>query len=1060
MILTKQRIAAVDLNDLTYQKVSCGKAEELLYVVPTNRKVRALKKEFIAISLDETLTKTNVETLGTLSSKLLSVFKNFKPLTETASSVLLKQSIKKCEMKYFSNYENNIPEGTINRVSSVISEYKKQGITPDKIIKEAEKLTGTEKVKALDIANIYFRFNNICTQLSVKEIGDVYQDLIATGSEKFNSAFMENYNQVDTVIINGFDEFSNLEIEIIDLLSFVPRISLYLYFDYSPGNSFIFSHLDKCYDSLYGKGFRPIIDKTFTSRTDFTSLIQEKLFKPNSDPPIKSYKEMVTEIVGGDREKEIEIIAKEIKNVLLNAETEPHKICIAFNLIDKYSPLVREIFSSMQIPFNLTDRLQLSKSYPVIGIINFLEILENDFYYKNIFRALSCGYFDFGNIELSKIMSAAENLKIISGYNIWIQKLQKKIIELNEDFDLDEYEKQKFRQTYNKVLVDIQSINKLLAPFDKNLTLKEFLVELKKLIFSLKLPIKLLAPQSGREEEHIKAAFVFLDAIEEVFVLLQTESDDKKKFPLNFFLDQLKIIAQSTRFNIKERSNYGVQITTINEIRGLQFDYLFLSGLCEGDFPTRFNPEIFFSGSFQKGENIHQTEERYHFYQSLSCWNNKLYLTYPLTEKEKELIPSNFLRDIKSLLQIEAKTEKDYFDSVFSKAEVLKSTTDETLISIEDNQNLLSMINWENVSKAKKIEKLRRENPAEENIFNGYINPANNEFKISENAFEKLKSLEDRQYSATQLEKYALCPYQYFIERILNIEMIGEPTEEVEAFELGTLLHTILYEFYSTITSEQITIKNCSKEKFDYLINLIFEVAVERIEDAQLNPAVSFYEKEKILGIDGNKEESILYQFLKYERESETGFVPKFFETVFGELRNSGKGNISLNNFSIDKIKLRGKIDRLEINEDDNAFNVVDYKLSGKKPTEDDLLNGLSLQLPVYMIAAKEILKKHFNKDYDPAGALIYSLKFNEKDFGRILIGKRRMKEYSSVDESKKKEIIEYYNTLLDACKNSITSYVENIKTGKFNLSMLKEREAKVCGYCSFKPVCRIQTVK
>ena len=50
----------------------------------------------------------------------------------------------------------------------------------------------------------------------------------------------------------------------------------------------------------------------------------------------------------------------------------------------------------------------------------------------------------------------------------------------------------------------------------------------------------------------------------------------------------------------------------MNEIRGLNFDYLFISGLCDGDFPTRYSPEIFFSGAYVKSEIYHQTEERYH----------------------------------------------------------------------------------------------------------------------------------------------------------------------------------------------------------------------------------------------------------------------------------------------------------------------------------------------------------------------------------------------------------------------------------------------------------------
>ncbi|MCU0406865.1 MAG: hypothetical protein MUE64_07840, partial [Ignavibacteriaceae bacterium] len=65
----------------------------------------------------------------------------------------------------------------------------------------------------------------------------------------------------------------------------------------------------------------------------------------------------------------------------------------------------------------------------------------------------------------------------------------------------------------------------------------------------------------------------------------------------------------------------------MNEIRGLNFDYLFIGGLNDGDLPTRFTPEIFFSGSFAREEVQHQVEQRYLFYQALCTWKKKLYLS-------------------------------------------------------------------------------------------------------------------------------------------------------------------------------------------------------------------------------------------------------------------------------------------------------------------------------------------------------------------------------------------------------------------------------------------------
>jgi ATP-dependent helicase/nuclease subunit B len=573
---------------------------------------------------------------------------------------------------------------------------------------------------------------------------------------------------------------------------------------------------------------------------------------------------------------------------------------------------------------------------------------------------------------------------------------------------------------------------------------------------------------NGNVEENIRAVTNFLATIEEIFTLLETEYGESKKFSLIFFLRKIRTAISSARFNIKEKSNFGVQVTTINEIRGLKFDYLFISGLCDGDFPTRFDPEIFFTGSFAKSENLHQTEERYHFYQALCSWKKGLYLTYPLQEKGKELVQSNFLKDFLSHFEVTVKSEIDFEHSVFSTEEIHKLIGLYGVYKVkEEFESKSEKINWNEIEHSLNVDKERRENPFGESIFNGFlllkkeITDFSDKFNLSDEAESKLKGYGEREFSITQLEQYAKCPYQYFLKRILKIDVIKEPSEEIEAFELGTLLHTILYRFYKNITAKKITIKNCSDKLFDELVDLIFKIADEEIETASLNSPFSFFEKEKILGIDGNRKNSILYKFLETERDDISEFLPNYFELSFGKLKKEAdQTNLSLEQLAIGEVKIRGKIDRLEVSENKNQFNIVDYKLSGDKPLEKDLLTGISLQLPLYMFAASQMLKAQFGIEYEPANAFIYSLKFKADDFGKTSISVKRGKRFEELDEEKRKGVIEFNKELINICSDSIQKYVEGIKSGKFNLSMLEDREQKVCRYCDFRSICRIQEVQ
>ncbi len=1068
MILTKCKVESVDLDQRIDNTIKNGELKKLLLIVPTNRKIRHLKKDIISFSPGKATGKINLETIGTYAINLFfcdspgskANIHQMKILSDAASSVLLKQSIYGCNLKYFEN-NKAVPSGTLDRIRNVISEYKKHGITPPKLKHESISLDGTEKLKAEDIADIYEKYQQKCNELQVKEIGDVYSEIIQLSTDEFSKRFIELYPEVNLIVINGFDEFTIPEIEIINYTANINNVELFLQFDYYKYNNLIFSHLDKCYNTFISKGFLPVIDSSKGELNRIQILIRENLFKKNHAGKVEILNPSINKIAGQTREKEIELIAKEIKNLITLQGIEPNQICVAFNLIHKYSPIVRDIFSTYGLPFNLTDRFSLNTSPAVISIINFLEILENDFYYKNIFRALSSGYLKTGNIDLSNLLHASVNLKIISGLKNWIDSLNRGINQ-PEDFDDDENSSLN-KEIYKKALEDIHKLEEQLDPFSKKMTLKEFEKNFLDLIFSLDLHKKIINNDSdgfrnGNEtiEKNIKAVTVFIETTKEILNFFELEYPENEKFSLKFYLNNIKTAVSSTRYNIKEKSGYGIQVTTLNEIRGLKFDYLFIAGLCDGDLPTRYTPEIFFSGSYVKNELRHQTEERYHFYQSLCSFEKGLYLTTPFQDDRQELVESNFLKEVSKHFHVIKKDEKDYLTSVYSQEELLKfigrtltKNPDEAKRireKIEDNS-----IPFDRIKSSVLVDQTRINEPFGDSKYTGGVYN-----DLSERAKENLNSYKDKEYSISQLETYAKCPYKYFAERVLKLKPLEEPSEEIEALEMGSLLHNILYEFYETIKSKGIIISKASDKNFNYARQILFRIAEEQINDGNFNAPLTFYEKEKILGINGKWENSILYLFLKTEREKNENFIPEFFEEAFGSLysgKRNMKGKSSVKEMRAGNVKIRGKIDRIDIDKTENTFEVVDYKLSGKRPKKDELDEGLSLQLPLYMYAAKEIINAQLEKDINPDVPKIYSLKFKEGEFGKIAVN-LGLKKSSSSD--KKNEVI---NKLIQECLEYVEKFVDAIKLGKFNLTTLKDRENRVCRYCSFKAICRIQEI-
>jgi len=1039
MILTKENIKDVNVDFLISEKIDASKLSELLLIVPTNRKARNLKKEFISRIPNRAASGLNIETLGTISAKLLSVIHPYKHLSEAAATVFIRQSAAEIELKYFSLYKNEIPFGALDRIKNVISEYKRQGITPNLLRSESEKLEQSEKQKALDIANIYENYRNKCFALNAYETGDVYSQLNQLAIREFIANFRKLYDEVNLIIIDGFNEFSNPEIEIIQKLSVVGSSKLFLGFDYSPNNKSIFSHLDKCYDKLYQLGFINIEEKNRHDQNKFHKLLRDKLFSSQKLSSKIDYSASISKIIANDREKEIELIAREIKKIITYEKCEPHKICLAFNLIQNYSSTIKDIFEKNGLPYNLSDRTPLDNANPVTAIVNFLEIAENDFYFKNIFRALSSGFIDTKQVNVSNLYRLSSELKIVSGKDNWADSLKDAIANLDYSGD-DDNDGDTKKSLYNKALSDIQFISELLKPFEGKLPIEEFHKRFSDFIVKTKIPFKLLLIEID-QEKNVRAFTDFLETMSEIFQLLSEEYGKEKLFSINFYMDQIRTACNWARFNLKEKSDYGVQITTLDEIRGLEFDYLFIGGLCDGDLPTRYSPEIFSSGSFKKQARIHQIEERYRFYQALCTWKKKLFLTYPLTESGKEIVVSTFLDEFEEVFLISSKGGNDYEDIIFSNEDLQTLIGKNGTESINSDMKANLTVDLEKITRALEIEKIRNSEEQIESPYSGNISSDDPVITT------KLNTFLSKQYSISQLETYAKCPFKFFVERVLGIETIEEPTEDIEAIEMGRLLHTILYEFYSSLRGKKIKLVNCDEKTFQQAEKIIFEIAINQLQLTAFSSPLTFYEREKILGLNGNKKESILYKFLETERKCGDDFIPMFFEVSFGRLKESVSDKIlsDLEPIIIDNIKLRGKIDRIEINQKIKSFNIVDYKLSGAKPSFDDLKTGISLQLPIYLFAASELLSSKFDGKYSPNEMFIYSLKYAVDDFGK-----------DRVTSTKKGDEIQSVNQLVDKSIEHVKNYVEAISKGKFNLSKLEDRENKVCRYCQFRTVCRI----
>lgn len=454
-------------------------------------------------------------------------------------------------------------------------------------------------------------------------------------------------------------------------------------------------------------------------------------------------------------------------------------------------------------------------------------------------------------------------------------------------------------------------------------------------------------------------------------------------------------------------------------------------------------------------ESIHQTEERFRFYQALCTWNKGLYLSYPMGDNRSEFVESSFLKEVGNLYEFNQTSEEDYTNIIISKDEFLKSINfKDDFSKLQEISNPGWKIDFEEINSKIRIEEDRAADIFSESPYNSFLlsdssSGEQNNKDITDNIRNQLEEYRNKAFSITELETYVKCPFKYFLERIVKIEVTEDPSEEFEALEIGSVLHSILFQFYKTLRAKDITLQNCTEKIFNESLNTIFTIAGTIIEELNLDSDITFFELEKIFGIDGRKEQSILYKFVEYERNSDGKLIPEFFEVNFGiKNRRDSDDRLYLEPpIEIENVKLKGKIDRIELDRNNNEYSITDYKIGRSLPTRAEIDSGISLQLPLYLMAAKTLLKFNLDEEFSPMYMNIYSLRMKKNDFGKSKIYAARKSE----DQP------EINKLLISKTMDIIKTQVNKIGNGEFHLSKWENREKVVCRFCNYKSVCRVE---
>lgn len=209
----------------------------------------------------------------------------------------------------------------------------------------------------------------------------------------------------------------------------------------------------------------------------------------------------------------------------------------------------------------------------------------------------------------------------------------------------------------------------------------------------------------------------------------------------------------------------------------------------------------------------------------------------------------------------------------------------------------------------------------------------------------------------TALETYASCPFRYLLERVLGIEAVEEPDRVllIEPAERGELVHRVL----------EATFRRLAETGALPLEPGGLAAAHEAL-DAALDEAGRDAERRGVTGLpalwagERARLRAELRAALAAEAAEPGAWVPALFEVAFGiAWMEAGAAPLDYRLPDGRTLRLRGKIDRIDMSPDGARARVVDYKTGRVRGprTADRLAGGRALQLPVYRLAAQALLE-------------------------------------------------------------------------------------------------------
>lgn len=872
--------------------------------------------------------------------------------------------------------------GFVQECLALIRELKSGGITADAYLNAARSVEGGERL--VELGSIYNAY-----QAALQQKGWVDPAGMTWKAAELLEDSPDLSGDWNSIYLDGFDDLSPVQIKFVRALSNQVADCVFTLTGAGPGvvRELVHKRFLRLYDLLYVKDddevdFLDDWEKSAGSGPSLVDKLEPRLFEPLSGERVPIGKELELFAVP-DRESEVRTALRWIRHKIKVAGIKPGETALLMRSVEPYRSLIHRIAEEYQLPLRILGGLPLFENPAVDGIWRLILMMRSGkqgLIWKEVLSVWRSPYFNWECIsshpdgkydrgrhlaEMRQLEEVARWGRVIQGFSQWEEAFQillrRKAVESGPEI---------FPDSDRLTLPNGEQAAELWKKFSAFVDLVDLPAQSAHVSDFVSCILDLIG-ESGENESGWPGLGVLANILEGPANLMERDWQavsafvdllkgyaaadqilDGAPIPFSKFADDLEALLRQTSFQPRAGRDEEILCADCTEARGMSFKAMALIGLAEGEFPSTIKEDPLLRDT-DRGvlrdefglllQPSTDSAEAEYFYEAMTRASSFLLITRPrIAENGSTWESSPYWEEIERLVNVTPRVMTTQspvpLELAASFAEYLEFLAVQGGMELPEGKNQISNLNT-------KLEMIRRA---------GWIMKLRIDGKssISENYEGDLTSLrdllvdrfsEEEVWSASRLENYQTCPFNFYIGNLLGLEKLEPPEEGLDGRQLGNIYHHILEALYLEVGREY---------QLSDLLAALPSVAERMFREAPVKEGFreNAWWQQTQAEILGN---------LRLSLAVIEGLAPEYrfhsAEHRFG-IGRSSPAPLKVEVPGEGEFRVRGLIDRVDRTQQ-GKLRIIDYKTAGPGGFDQRAVKeGKKLQLPLYALAAEKAL--------------------------------------------------------------------------------------------------------